>query len=192
MGKKPVSVRAYLRCLVDVGTLLHRERADHRRHGVDHPFDGFPLDRLGTHSFKRTAVVLMKDVALSTALVGSIAGTSAKTLERIYDTPTRRRQVKLVSKAFDPMATALGIETTSATTGASLPASAASTRKRQRCSSEHATPSVGIGEDPSSEKTTKKKTSAMASTSSASFCSDCGQRREATAWRHCPFCGHLY
>eukprot|EP00974_Lingulodinium_polyedra_P086969 8430933-Lingulodinium_polyedra.AAC.1 len=41
---------------------------------------------------KRSAVVLMKENSASTALVGAIAGTTAKTLDRVYDAPTCRRQ----------------------------------------------------------------------------------------------------
>ena len=73
----------------------------------EHPFKDFPLDRLGTHSLKRSSVVLMKDQCTSTALVGAIAGTTAKTLDRVYDAPTWRRQQGLAVKVFTPVATAL-------------------------------------------------------------------------------------
>ena len=73
----------------------------------EHPFKDFPLDRLGTHSLKRSSVVLMKDQCTSTALVGAIAGTTAKTLDRIYDAPTWQRQQAPAVKVVTPVATAL-------------------------------------------------------------------------------------
>ena len=57
-------------------------------------------EKLGTHSFKYTGVSLMKDVSSSTALVGAVAGTSAKTLDRIYDSATIPRQLSMVAQAF--------------------------------------------------------------------------------------------
>ena len=71
------------------------------------PSTGPPIDRLGTHTFKRSAMTLMKDTCTSTALVGAIAGTTAKTLDRIYDAPTWRRQQTLAVRAFTQVATAL-------------------------------------------------------------------------------------
>ena len=82
--------------------MLQKERAAKTRRGLSHPFGGFPLDRLGTHSLKRSAVSLMKDTCTSTALCGAIAGTTAKTLDRVYDTPTLKRQQALVARAFGP------------------------------------------------------------------------------------------
>ena len=39
----------------------------------------------------------MKDVSRSTALVGAVAGTSAKTLDRIYDSATIPRQLTMLA-----------------------------------------------------------------------------------------------
>ena len=49
----------------------------------------------------------MKDACTSTALCGSIAGTTARTLDRVYDTPTLKRQQALVARVFGPVATTL-------------------------------------------------------------------------------------
>jgi hypothetical protein len=100
---KFLSVRGYRDRLKDAAALLEHERSDDNRH----PFGGFPLERLGTHSFKRSAVTLMKDTCASTSLVAAIAGTTAKTLERVYDTPTWKRQTTLVIKTFNPLADTL-------------------------------------------------------------------------------------
>ena len=50
---------------------------------------------------------MMADRCAPTALVGAIAGTTAKTLDRIYDAPTWRRQQALAVEVFTPVATAL-------------------------------------------------------------------------------------
>ena len=65
------------------------------------------MDLLGAHSLKRTSVVLMQDRCTSTALAGAIAGTTAKTLHRIYDAPTWRWQQALAVNVFTLVATAL-------------------------------------------------------------------------------------
>ena len=104
---KPLTVRGYRSRLSAAVAVLERERSANNRRGKAHPFDGFPLDRLGTHSFKRSAVTLMKDTCASTSLVAAIADTTAKTLDRVYDTPTWKRQQTLVIKTFNPLADTL-------------------------------------------------------------------------------------
>ena len=104
---QPISVRGYRHKLAEAARVLQEERAANVRRSLSHPFDGFPLDRLGTHSFKRSAVTLMKDACTSTALCGAIAGTTARTLDRVYDTPTLKRQQTLVARVFGPVATTL-------------------------------------------------------------------------------------
>ena len=57
--------------------------------------------KLGTHSMKRTAVVLLKDGGGSSAVVAAICGTTAKTLDRVYDEPTLERQEHALSNAYE-------------------------------------------------------------------------------------------
>ena len=104
---RPISVRGYQRKLTEAAQVLQEERAANARRSRSHPFDGLPLDRWGTHSFKRSAVTLIKNACTSTALCGSIAGTTARTLDRVYDTPTLKRQQALVARVFGPVATTL-------------------------------------------------------------------------------------
>ena len=104
---QPITVRGYRSRLRDAASVLEQKRVVNHRRGEAHPFDGFPLGRLGTHSFKRSAVTLMKDTCASTSLVAVITGTTGKTLDRIYDTPTLKRQQTLVMKTFNPLADTL-------------------------------------------------------------------------------------
>ena len=96
----PVTTRGYLKRIREAGEVIREQRALSHSVGDEHPFDGFKLEKLGTHSFKYTGVSLMKDVSRSTALVGAVAGTSAKTLDRIYDSATIPRQLTMVGQAF--------------------------------------------------------------------------------------------
>lgn len=86
---RPVTSRAYLYYLREAADRARQERAAHRERGLPHVFDEYPLELLGTHSMKHTGLSVMKDVCSSTALVGAVAGTTAKTVERVYDQPTR-------------------------------------------------------------------------------------------------------
>ena len=108
---RPVTVRGYCKRLREAAEVLQRERSRRERLRSktsisEHPFKEFPLDRLGTRSLKRSGVVLM-DNCTSTALVGAIAGTTPKTLDRLYGAPTWRRQQTLAVRAFTQVATAL-------------------------------------------------------------------------------------
>ncbi len=123
---------AYLDKLHQVSAMLQQERQQHRSRGEAHVFDGFPLGHLGTHSFKRSSVTMMKDQCASTALVGAIAGTTAKTLERVYDSPTMGRKQRLVTKDFAPLATRI-YATTQASSSARIDASTSQASSSAAC-----------------------------------------------------------
>ena len=141
-----MTVRGYRKRHRDAAEVLHGERSKRLRSSSKgsgsisgHPFKDFPLDRLGTHSLKRSSVVFMKDRCASTALVGAIAGTTAKTLDRIYDAPTWRRQQELAVEAFTPLATALLPAAPAAAEEGTLPAKFCArcgrARRSERCAS---------------------------------------------------------
>ena len=164
---RQVSIRGYRKRLRDVADVLEQDRSQKHQQGERHAFDDFPLDRLGTHSFKRSAVVLMKDTCTSTALVGAIAGTTAKTLDRVYDMPTLRRQQGLVERAFNPVAAALRPATLAADADA-------------QAAARPATPALAGAN-------AKRRV-----VRAAKFCSQCGASRGAPEWACCPWCGHLF
>ena len=96
----PISRRAFHGKVVAAAGDLIAERAEDRRAGKPHPFDDCDLTKVGTHSFKKTGVTLLKDVCRSTAVVSAISGTSAETLDTVYDVPTAKRQRQAVGDAF--------------------------------------------------------------------------------------------
>ena len=109
----------------------------------------------------------MKDTCTSTALVGAIAGTTAKTLDRVYDMPTLRRQQGLVERAFNPVAAALRPATLAADADA-------------QAAARPATPALAGAN-------AKRRV-----VRAAKFCSQCGASRGAPEWACCPWCGHLF
>lgn len=103
--------------LTTAADIICRERAGCRakqQRGMDVPqsvWENYNFSKLGTHSLKRSSVTLMKEVCKSTALVGSIAGTSAATCDRYYDYPTTSRQKATVDTAFEPVLRRLRVKT---------------------------------------------------------------------------------
>ena len=112
--RTPVSERGYLARLRDVSRRLQRERAEAKTAGRPHAFDNVDLGRVGTHTFKRTGVTLLKDAGASSAVVAMIAGTTAKTLDKFYDAPAEKRQRAAVTGAFGALAGAVAAGGTAA------------------------------------------------------------------------------
>ena len=125
MWQTPISERGYLARLRDVSQRLQRERAESKTAGRPHAFDGVDLVRVGTHTFKRTGVTLLKDAGNSTAVVAMIAGTTAKTLGKFYDAPTEKRQRRAVTGAFGAVIGLVEVEATAANSSADGPSEAA-------------------------------------------------------------------
>ena len=157
--------RSYLYHLRHAAHQAMQERAAHREQGLPHVFDDYPLELLGTHSMKHTGLSIMKDVCSSTVLVGAVAGTTTKTVERVYDQPTRKRQQRLVERAFEPMVHELARDA-----GAARATSASEA-------------------DPSKHGSGKPR---AAGARVYGFCTVCGKRRQDSNWPHCPWCGHSY
>ena len=85
---RPVTRRAYLLRV----QLLRRQRLHAKLAGEAHEFHGFGLNGIGTHSCKKTSVTLLKVAGSSSAVIAKIAGTSARTLDAVYDCATSARQ----------------------------------------------------------------------------------------------------
>ena len=62
---------------------------------------------VGTKGRARMGEAELSHGGTSMALIGAISGTTAKTLDRIYDAPTWRRQQTLAVRAFTQVASAL-------------------------------------------------------------------------------------
>ena len=102
---KPINRRSYLKALVKTAVpALRRELKGAEKSGEVHPFEGFPLDKLGTHSFKKAGVMALKDVCRSTTVIAAMCGTSVPTIQRIYDQPTEVRKRRAATQAFGPIA----------------------------------------------------------------------------------------
>jgi len=157
-----VSRRAYLLKVTAAAEDILAERAEHRRSGKPHPFDECDLTRLGTHSFKKTGVSLLRDVCRSIAVVSAISGTSGYMLSKVYDVPTVKRQRKALRDAFGCVFTQVnGSNTSSSAAGSSTTGGSATA-------------------------------SAAHSNASFKFCPRCGNLRADPQWAWCPHCGHQW
>ena len=63
-------------------------------------FECVDLNNVGTHTFKRSSITLLKGNCNSAAVMQSISGTSARTLDRYYDQPTTARQIEALENSF--------------------------------------------------------------------------------------------
>jgi len=163
----PITRRGCLDRLVSVAVpALDSERAECRKRSAPHPFDGYDLKQLGTHSMKRTSIMALKDVCRSSAVVGSICGTSTSTLDRDYDAPTATRKTQAIQAGLGPIAKLLlqkvdghGQQTAAvAAVGGKLAESA-------------------------TDRTAESATGVV------KFCCSCGAERSSVSWRWCPHCG---
>ena len=98
---KPISERAYLARLHQAGEILRAQRAAAKANNDDHPFNGYDLNRLGTHSFKKTSVTLFSEQKVSWAIISAISGTSIPMLQRSYDMATKARQHQAMEEVYD-------------------------------------------------------------------------------------------
>ena len=200
---KAVSRRGYLKTITHLAVpLLAQQRQQCRDRGGAHAFDMYPLNKLGTHSLKKTSVMLLRDVCRSTSVVGSICGTSAATLERVYDQPTFKRKQAAVQRAFGTMVTKVACIADGLQDGKSLPSSSTErncvlggtgsqeelemaggtiegTKKHKNTSGQNQT--GGDTDEEDDRKTTPKH---------QSVCGKCGCRRGDVWWRFCANCGN--
>ena len=98
-----VSERAYLHALTTAAGVIQSQRQFVREAGGRHIFEDVDLSRIGTHTFKKSHVTLMKCEGASSSLISSITGTTAATLEKHYDVPTRKRQHHAINASLGPV-----------------------------------------------------------------------------------------
>ena len=182
---KPVTRHGILYRLKRATNIIHDERLQCRATNQAHPFDDFNLDQLGTHSFKRTAVTMLKDLSVSSAVIGTIAGTSPATLERCYDEPTFKRQRRWLSTAFDGVF------------GDAASSSAAATA-RPSCGDTGSPSAAATTRPPPDKPPTTVSNEALKSSSLRSqpayscYCWKCGRQRCDSQWCFCPQCGEAF
>lgn len=160
---KPISERAYLKQISNACEIISRERMECNRAHRTHVFDEVDLSRVGTHSWKKSAVTLLKDQRISTAVISVLTGTSIKTLNEVYDVPTLKRRRQAVNTVFSPVAEQIDLRTSNATACA-----------RSSETSRHAGQSEPSCCQP--DRCIQCDTSSM-------------QGNRARGWRYCPHCG---
>ena len=103
-----ISEKAYYNAIRRAARAITKERAASRRAGQEHVFEYFDLSKLATHSTKKTAVSLLKEERYSTAIISALTGTSARTLEAVYDKATFKRVRTASSQALGPVLRSIG------------------------------------------------------------------------------------
>ena len=97
---RPLCARTYANEFTRIAGIIAKERAKAIAKNQVHVFDSFNLDRLGSHSIKKSAVCLLKDQHCSTSLITALTGTSGSTLEKTYDHATPKRVRDAVTKSL--------------------------------------------------------------------------------------------
>ena len=97
--QKAVSERAYAEWFRKTAASIGRARSA-AANGLPHCFQDFPLDRMGTHSMKKTAVTLMAEALnVPWSVISAITGT-VRMLQSTYDTATLHRQGKALHTSY--------------------------------------------------------------------------------------------
>ena len=98
-----ITERSYAEKIAEACKAIAKEKKQAADENKPHPCSDLDLDRVGTHSLKKTTVTLLKSCQTATSIVSAITGTSARTLDSTYDVPTLQRQRKAISTAISPV-----------------------------------------------------------------------------------------
>ena len=101
---KAITERAYADVLREAADHIGRERARAQLERRTHIFDDIDLDRIGTHSMKKSSITIMRTANVPTSVVAVLTGTSPRTIEEIYDVPTMSRRRMAVQSALASVA----------------------------------------------------------------------------------------
>ena len=97
---RSVSTRSYNDALKNyVGAACQKEQLAANQSGKASVFDGFDWNLLGTHTFRRTAIVVMTYAGISTNVIASLAGNTSATINKYYDTPSALRERSAINKS---------------------------------------------------------------------------------------------
>jgi hypothetical protein len=219
---KPVTRHGFQARLKAAAVIIQRERAQTRRtrpaDDANIPrsvWENYNLSKLGTHSFKRSSITMLKSVCTSTAVVGAIAGTSAATCDKYYDFPSHSRQVDALDRSLTRVFRSIAVEpspvkrarsnaagTASGGDGAGegdgpRKSSPAKSMRSDAAGTTSGGDGAGEGDGFVKSSPAKRMRSDAAGTAKAtdgqfSFCPYCGRAREDPGWQACPWCTKLY
>ena len=100
--RKPITEKAFYNTFKAAQAILRSQRKDAHAKGQAHAFDDVALERLTSHSCKKTAATLLSEHT-SMAVIASITGTTARILLDRYVCPTSDLQRRAVTAAFRPV-----------------------------------------------------------------------------------------
>ena len=97
---KAISEKAYYNAVREAAGIIQRERAQAHSQQSSHPYDNVDLDRLGTHSMKKTCVTELCEQNVSLAVISQLTGTTEEVLLRHYYKPSQRKQQEAVTNGL--------------------------------------------------------------------------------------------
>ena len=95
-----VTARAYDYMLKAVAKVLKAERNIAHENGLVHEFSEVDLARIGSHSFKKTAITLLIDEGVPLPVISQHTATTQKVIQKHYDIGTNARQRRAVACAL--------------------------------------------------------------------------------------------
>ena len=104
-----ISPKAFWNCFKAAQKILGQQRKEQHAQAQAHPFDDIDLDRITSHSCKKSAVTMLSEHT-TTAIVSAITATSPRVLDSTYVCPTKRRQREAVDRAFSPVVRQLAVQ----------------------------------------------------------------------------------
>ena len=102
--KRPVTARGWHGRFEAAQKHIASQRASAEAAGTEHIFDEVSLNRVSSHSMKKTSVTLMKQAGVATKVISLITGTSCRMLDNIYFQPSRKVQRHAAEAAFSSIA----------------------------------------------------------------------------------------
>ena len=97
---RPITSRGFRERLHQAAAIITKKRLPAWKAKQTHPFDEVDLRLLGSHSFKKTAVCLVKEQAISTPVMALLTGRTVKVLDDHYDQASAARIRIAVRKAI--------------------------------------------------------------------------------------------
>ena len=97
---KAITEKAYHNAIRAAAHFIETERAEAHKAKQSHPYDNFNLNRLGTHSMKKTCVTELCEQNVSLAIISQLTGTTQEVLMRHYYKPSESKKQEAVSHGF--------------------------------------------------------------------------------------------
>lgn len=97
---KAVTARGFHDKFIAAQSVILEQRAKAKVQGRSHVFDDIVVQRISSHTAKKTAVTLLKEQGVATTIVSMLTGTSCRVLDATYYKPSKKSQRAAQAMAF--------------------------------------------------------------------------------------------